>query len=386
MNNSPIVIIGSGLAGYMLAKEFRKVDPNHPLVIITASDGTFYSKPLLSTSLTAKREIAKIAIADAATMAKQLNADIQVATTITHIDPQEKRIDSLSGSFEYKKLILATGSTVIQPSLLGNAVKDILSVNDLEDYARFCEVITGQKKIAILGSGLVGCEFANDLLNAGYKVHVIDPASYPLQRLLPEKIGRLLENMLGKVGLQWHFGKLVSEMSHLNKGYRLVLSHQEILEVDAVMSAIGLRPNIELAITSGIKTNYGILVDRYLQTNLPDIYALGDCAEVSGLVLFFVAPLLQCAKALAQVLLGNQTEVVYPVMPIVLKTSLCPVVIVAPPRNINGEWQVEGEGKDLRALYKNQADNIYGFALTGKMVIEKNKWIEKVQQEPFLSG
>ena len=369
--NRHIVIVGTGLAGYILAKEFRKYDSHSLLSLITSNDGAFYSKPLLSTSLTAKRAIRQIPSADAAMMEKQLNADIHVATAVTRINSNEKKIESLTGTFNYDKLVLATGSNVISPPLLGNAVSDILSVNDLEDYARFREIIAIKKTIAILGAGLVGCEFANDLINTGHEVHVIDPSFYPLQRLLPEKLGRLLEETLARHGLNWHLGKLVSDINKINDHYELILSHQERLRVETVMSAIGLRPNIDLALVSGIKTNYGILVDRYLQTSTKDIYALGDCAEVSGHVLFFVAPLLHCANALAKTLAGDPTEVVYPVMPVVLKTSSCPIVIASPPRNIQGEWEVEGEGHDLKALYYDSKKRLCGFALTGQKVAGK---------------
>lgn len=378
MNNPPLAIIGSGLAGYMLAREFRKLNTTQPLTIITANDGTFYSKPLLSTSLTAKRDISKLATANVVSMAKQLNAEIHIATTATRIDTCNKRVETLNEQIPYEKLIIATGSTVIRPPLLGNAVDDIFSVNDLEDYARFCDFIANKKRIAILGAGLVGCEFANDLINNGHDVHVIDPAYYPLQRILPEPLGRVLEKALASNGLNWHFGKLVSEINRHGSCYQLVLSHQDILEVDVVMSAIGLRPNIELASASGIKTNYGILVDSYLQTSDAHVYALGDCAEVSGLVLFFVAPLMECAKALAQNLAGNPVKVVYPIMPVVLKTPSCPIVIASPPRNSTGNWTIEGEGNDLRALYYDSTSNLVGFALTGKKVAEKNLLIKEM--------
>jgi rubredoxin-NAD+ reductase len=378
MSQRPITIIGSGLAGYMLAKEFRKLDANHPLTIITANDGTFYSKPLLSTSLTSKRDVAKISTAHVATMAKELNAEIQIATVANYINTKDKTVETLSGIFPYEKLVLAVGSSVIKPPLLGDAVNEIISVNDLEDYARFLEIISDKKKIAILGAGLVGSEFANDLINTGHEVHVVDPAYYPLQRLLPEPLGRVLQRALSDSGLNWHFGNLVSEVNKKDDRYLLTLSQQYTLEVDVVMSAIGLRPNIDLAARSDIKANYGILVDRYLQTSQPDIYALGDCAEVSGLVLFFVAPLLNCAKALASVLAGHPRQVIYPVMPVVLKTSSCPIVIASPPRNLLGEWKIEGEGNDLRALCYNQEDQLIGFALTGKKVVEKNKLVTEM--------
>lgn len=374
----PIVIIGTGLAGYMLAREIRKLDQTVPLVIITSSDGSFYSKPLLSTSLTAKRHVTQIPTADVATMARQLNADIHVATQVLKINHEQKKLETINTTISYGKLVMATGATVISPPLLGDAVDEILSVNDLEDYARFCEIIANKKRIAILGAGLVGCEFANDLSNTGHEVHVIDPAYYPLQRLLPERFGRLLEQALKDNGLNWHFGKLVSEINKIDDGYQLTLSHQDILKVDVVMSAIGLRPNIELASNSGIKTNYGILVDHYLQTNVPDVYSMGDCAEVNGHVLFFIAPLLHCSAALAKTLVGEKTAVVYPVMPVVIKTPSCPIVIAAPPRNVLGEWRIEGEGRDLKALYYDDHHQLCGFALTGKKVIEKNTLVKEV--------
>lgn len=373
-----IVIIGTGLAGYMLAQELRKLDSNIHLTLITANDGAFYSKPLLSTSLTANREIHQIATSDAAVMANKLNADIRVATLVTRIDTSQKKIETNSGIFDYTKLVLAVGSKVIPVPLLGDAANEILSVNDLEDYARFRECIVEKKSIGILGAGLVGCEFANDLVNADFEVHVIDPSLYPLQRLLPEKVGRLFEKILKENGLYWHLGQLVSEINKINRGYELVLSHQQKLKVDVVMSAIGLQPNVHLAQISGVRTNYGISVDSFLQTNVQDIYALGDCAEVNGQVLCFIAPLSHCARALAKTLLGDLTHVVYPVMPVVLKTPSCPIVIVSPHRDSIGNWHVEGEGTDLKALYYDTEMKLSGFVLTGKRTRERADLIMQV--------
>jgi rubredoxin-NAD+ reductase len=279
---------------------------------------------------------------------------------------------------KYSKLVLATGSEVIKPLVLGNAAHRICSVNDLEDYARFRELITDQKKIAVLGAGLVGCEFANDLANTGYEVHVIDPALYPLQRLVPKEIGQVLQVSLQEKNVHWHLGELVNEMNYDDPRYHLLLSNGQQFQVDAVLSAIGLRPNIQLAKEAMLDTNFGILVNRYLQTSAPDIYALGDCAEVHGLVLFFVMPLIQCAKSLAQTLTGKLTEVIYPAMPISIKTSLCPIVVLPPPKNSVGQWQITGEGKDFKALFYDEKKHLCGFALTGKKVIEKMKLVNEV--------
>jgi rubredoxin-NAD+ reductase len=378
MNHNPVVIIGSGLAGYMLAKEFRRLDKESPLQIITATDGAFYSKPLLSTALSMKRDVTGLTTATAEAMSKQLNVVIRTRTRVTRIDVENQYIQFPDEILPYSKLILATGSEVIKPSLLGDAVNEILSVNDLEDYARFREMFASKKHVAILGAGLVGCEFANDLANVGHRVDIIDPSYYPLQRLLPKPLGRILQHAFAENNVVWHLGSLASQVDKKNDQYELVLSQQQILKVDVVMSAIGLRPHIELAQKAGIKVNYGILVDRYLQTSARNIYALGDCAEVNGLVLFFVAPLLNCAQALAKTLTGSSTQVVYPAMPVVLKTPLCPIVVAPPPPNVVGDWQVSGTNNDLKALYYDRQQNLCGFSLTGKMVSEKTKLVQEL--------
>ena len=148
----PIIIIGSGLAGYTLAKEFRKLDISTPLTIITASDGRFYSKPLLSTALTKQHHPESLAIAPVATMMKQLNAEIFTKTRVTTIDAQQKKIQIGVRSLSYKKLILACGADPIKAPLSGDAVNEVLSVNDLEDYAIFRDSLAGKKHLVIPNS------------------------------------------------------------------------------------------------------------------------------------------------------------------------------------------------------------------------------------------
>lgn len=376
----PIIIIGSGLAGYTLAREFRKLDHATPLIIITADSGKFYSKPLLSTALSSKRDVDVLASAEPSDMAAQLNAEVFTHTHVIKIDAAHRLLfTSPDRTFAYSRLIFATGSEVIKPATVGNAVSDILAVNDLEDYAHFRKLIAHKKHIAILGAGLVGCEFANDLVQVGYQVDLIDPGLAPIQRFLPREIALLLKQALRENGVQWHLGELVLAANKIGQQVELLLSNDQRLYADVVLSAIGLKPRIVLAEQAGLQTNFGIKVNNYLQTSDPHIFALGDCAEVSGLVMFFVAPLLMCAKALANTLAGNPTKVSYPAMPITLKTTLFPIVVCPPPRDIHGGWEIEGDGNDVKALFiETDTQQLFGFALTGKKVIEKNQLCKQV--------
>ena len=379
--NHPIIIIGTGLAGYQLAREFRKLDSQSPLMLMTSDDGRFYSKPQLSTALTLGKTSETLANSTAEMMASQLKATILTHSQVTAINPSAKTITTGSEKISYQKLILACGANVIKAPLEGDAVNDVLSINHIYHYAAFETLIKNKKRIAILGAGLIGCEFANDISNAGYEVHVIAPAKTPLDLLLPEKVGKILQTALEKNGVHFHLGCVATHVNKTDDGFRLQLNNGNPLNVEFVLSAIGLRPHIELAKSCGIKTDRGITVNRFLETSAEDIYALGDCAEVEGHVLPFISPLLNCARALAKTLSGERTMVDYPAMPVVVKTPVHPIIVCPPPRNISGEWEVEVNDDNARALFYDVNRQLYGFVLTNNAVKER---IELVKQIPGL--
>lgn len=371
LSKHPIVIIGTGLAGYQLAREFRKHDQTSDLLLITADDGRFYPKPQLSTALTSKKTAEKLATGTAESMATQLNATIRPRVNVTAIDTHAKTIHLGTEKITYKKLVLACGAQVIKPTLEGDGATDVLSINHLEDYTVFEQSLTNKKRIAILGAGLIGCEFANDLSNTDYHVDIVDLAAAPLSALVPKEIGELLQRALEKNGVHFHFDCLAEHIKKQGAQYQLKLSNQETIITDLIISAIGLRPNIQLAKQAGIATDRGILVNRYLQTNHDDVYALGDCAEVEGHVLPYITPILNAARALGKTLAGEQTAVEYPAMPVIVKTPAHPIAVCPPPRGMVGRWQIETNNQDTKALFYNQENQLYGFVLTNDAVKER---------------
>jgi rubredoxin---NAD+ reductase len=366
-----IIIIGTGLAGYQLAREFRKLDQHSPLTLITANDGRFYPKPQLSNALTNKKSAETLATATAENMAAQLNATILTHTHVTRINPETKTLYLNHASIGYEKLVLACGAETIKPNILGNATHEIQSINHLEDYIEFEKNLKNKKHIAILGAGLIGCEFANDLINAGYLVHVIDPAKAPLSQLIPPEIGKLLQEALEKNGVNFHIGCIAEQMNKKNNSYELTLSNHQTISAELVISAIGLKPNIALAQSTSLQTGRGIRVDRFLATNLQDIYALGDCAEVEGHVLPYIAPILNGARSLAKSLTGERQAVEYPAMPVVVKTPAHPIAVCPPPRGMKGEWKIEKDNTNTKAMFYNEKNELYGFVLTNDFVKER---------------
>lgn len=368
---APIIIIGTGLAGYQFAREFRKLDNKTDLTIITADEGHFYSKPQLSTGLTKGKTSDTLITATTSQMGAELNATIITNSEISSINTQQKVVYTQEKSYPYSKLILCIGADVIKPALHGNAAQDILSINHLNHYATFRKLVNDQKVIAILGAGLIGCEFANDLSNAGYEVHVIAPSNAPLDLLIPEKMGIPLQKALEKNGVHFHFQCVATHINKIGKSYALTLSNGRELNVDFVLSAIGLKPHTTLAHSAGIKINRGIVVNRFLETSEKDIYALGDCAEVEGLVLPFIKPILNCAGVLAKTITGEKTAVAYPAMSISVKTPAYPIVISPPPKNSLGQWKIETHHNSTRALFYNSQQLLCGFILTNELVTER---------------
>ncbi len=360
----PIIIIGAGLAGYQVARELRKQNRTLPLTMVTADAGLYYSKPQLSTALTSGKTADSLATATAETMAAQLNAEIRTHTTVHSIHTHEKCIRVDNDTLPYSQLILACGADVMKPPLKGDGIENVLSINHLYHYTEFRGLIQNKKSIAILGAGLIGCEFANDLSNANYQVHVIAPVKTPLDGLLPSSIGHLLQLALEKNGVHFHLPATLDYLQKTTSGYSLTLSNGEQLPADLVLSAIGLKPHVRLAEQAGILINHGILVNRYLETSANDVYALGDCAEVEGHVLPYLTPLLNCSRALAKSLCGIKTAVDYPAMPIVIKTPAHPIAVCPPPRQSDGAWQIETTEKGLRALFYNANRQLLGFVLT----------------------
>ncbi|MDP2639095.1 MAG: FAD-dependent oxidoreductase [Betaproteobacteria bacterium] len=365
-----VVIIGSGLAGYALARELRKLDVVTPLVILSRDEASFCSKPMLSNALASGKSAAQIASASAEQMAAQLGARIMAGTEVEAIDTARCTLHAGEVAIRYSKLVLALGADPIALPLAGDAANEVMRVNDLAAYARFRAAIEGKQRVVLLGAGLIGCEFANDLAAAGYRVRVIDPAPRPLGRLLPEAAAERVQLGLAAMGVVWHLGTTARSVSRAVSGLRVDLADGTALEADAVLSAIGLRPRTQLAQHAGLKIHRGIVTDRRLQTSAADAYALGDCAEVDGQTLPYVLPIMQAARALAKTLTGTATPVVYPAMPVVVKTPAMPVVVCPPPA-LPGSWKLQQDASGIEARFEDESGKLLGFALVGAATARK---------------
>ncbi|EPC00765.1 hypothetical protein L861_13315 [Litchfieldella anticariensis FP35 = DSM 16096] len=383
--SAPLTILGTGMAGLGLVRQLRAHDPERAITLITADSGDDYSKPLLSTGFAKRLPPERLAQRSALDVADQLGVVVRTHTRVTAIDTQSRTLRLGPEALPYGELVVAIGAEPQPPMAIPlHLAARVFTINDLDDYRAFYSTLTSlgrPARVAIVGAGLVGCEFANDLAGGGHQVSMIAPETAPLVRLLPEPLGKALGEAMQDGGIELLLGRTLATLEDAGADVGLTLSDGHALEADLVLVATGLKPRIQLAAEAGIDVSEaGIHTDRYLRTSAPDVYALGDVACVDGVNAMYVQPLQASAKALAATLAGTLTRVSYGPWPVLVKTPLCPVVAL-PPTRPPAHWRIEGKGPDLTALAEDEDGRLIGFALTGACVRRK---VELARAAPAL--
>ena len=373
---SPIIIIGAGMAGYTAAREIRKIDKTVPLTIITADDGGFYSKPMLSNAFAQNKLPAQLVTQSAVQLAAQLDATILTATRVERIDVEGRKLLTSAGELAYDKLVFAVGAHPIRLPLEGDAADRVMSVNHIEDYVRFRQQLDATEagrraRVTILGAGLIGCEFADDLAGGGHAVTLIDPNKLPLAMLAAPALSEGLLAALTARGIDLRLGTTASRIERSNGGLGISLANGETVETDIVLSAVGLRPSTTLAAATGLAVNRGIVVDAYGRSSAPDIYALGDCAEYTSAdgatrIMPYIAPLMNAARAIAHTLTGTPTAIDLKPSAVIVKTPCYPLALVPPVASslAEGSWHAEQDDKRTVCRFYDANGLLAGFGIS----------------------
>ncbi len=355
----PLVIIGSGHAGYTLARAFRQHDTSTPVVLLTEDGGEHYPKPQLSHGFGHQASAAQLVQNSATGMAAELKIMVRPQTRVSAIDFASQTVTAGAARIPYSDLVLAVGAEPFIPPVGGDAAQDILTLNNLEQYRRYFDRLNQSQHVLVIGGGLIGTEIAHDI--ARHKqVTLVDIGSRLLERLVPEVVSQQLHRAMGPVSLR--FGTGVARIDRAGPGYRVTLNDGDTLMVDAVVCAAGLKPRLELA--AGLETRRGILVDAYLRSSQAHVHALGDCAEIEGQILPFLQPITLSANALASTLAGIPTPVRFGPLPVAVKTPRYPIQLAGITQGHDLDWQLN-EGEDGLTALAHRDSQLVGYVTTG---------------------
>ncbi|MGU3416193.1 NADH:flavorubredoxin reductase NorW [Enterobacteriaceae bacterium C34A] len=360
--NHGIVIIGSGFAARQLVKNIRKQNAQVPLTLIAADSIDEYNKPDLSHVISRGQQAKDLTLQTAGGFAEQYNLRLFPHTRVTNIDAKSKQVHCDGHSICYDKLVLATGASPFVPPVPGKEL--MITLNSQQEYGAAQAALHDAKRVLIVGAGLIGTELAMDCNRAGKAVSVVDNSASILSALMPPEVSSRLQHRLTEMGVHLLLKSQLQGLEKTQSGVRVQLDRNRSIEVDAVIAAAGLRPEIALARSAGIMVNRGIVVDGTLQTSDSAIYALGDCAEINGSVLPFLQPILLSALTLAKNLLGESGSLKLPPMLVKVKTPDLPLHLAGDTRRSDLRWRIETTAEGMIAQGVDDDDRLRAFVVS----------------------
>jgi len=279
-----IVIVGNGAAGYYAAEAIRKRNKKCTLEIISSENCLTYFRPELSDYLTENIEDSKFFVS-AKNWYEENNIILKLASKVDKINPSNKELLLSDGSkVNYDKLILSTGSYNFKPDLPGIQKNGVFTLKDVNDANNIRDYMKTSKNAVVIGGGLLGLEAASSLKKSGLNVTVVEFYDRLLPKQLNKSGAKLLEKSISEYGIDLILNDSCTEILGDNSVTSIKLKSGKVINADIVVFSIGIRPNKKLAEECGIKTNKGILVNENMETNIKDIYAAGDAAELNGII------------------------------------------------------------------------------------------------------
>jgi 3-phenylpropionate/trans-cinnamate dioxygenase ferredoxin reductase subunit len=280
------LIVGGGMTAAAAVKGIRQADERGSIGLVSREEDPPYQRPPLSKGLWKGKPLEKIWFD-----LEQYGVQMHLGADVTGLDPQAKRLTAGQGdSYTYGKLLLATGG---KPRRLPFGNDDILYFRTLADYRRL-HAMTGseasprdrnvslrekKQRFAVIGGGFIGAEIAAALCMAGQEVVMTFPEPGISALAFPPDLSEYINEYYRQKGIEIRPGELSVGLEKEGAGFALLTKGGVRIQADAVVAGIGLQPNVELAQAAGLEVDNGILVDKYLRSGTPDIYAAGDVAN-----------------------------------------------------------------------------------------------------------
>ena len=275
------VIIGGGAAGVAAAQTLRRLDNASQITIISGEDRVGYYRPLIPHLISDKFHEDRFN--RAAGLLADLNAEIISPAKAQSVDTRKKIVKLPQKDIPYDRLLMATGSQAIVPTIKGLEAEEVFTFRSYTDGIKLAQAAKAGMQAVIIGGGRVGAKAALALCEAGLKVTVVEMLGHVLPQQFDATAAAIIAPALQAKGIQLQTDRQVKEVTLQGKKRKVILDNGQELPCDLVVAAVGVRPNLELAQQMGAKVNKGVIVDSNLQTSIPGVFAAGDTVQLTDL-------------------------------------------------------------------------------------------------------
>lgn len=302
------LIIGNGISGYYAADAIRKRNEAAEIHMVSSEKLLTYYKPQLSDYLSTDIADRRFFVSPEEWYDKN-NIKVTLGVRVENIDKDKKTVVLDDGSeLSYDKLILSTGASNFLPPIDGFEKNGVYTIRNIEDAKKVKGDMKTAKNAVVVGGGLLGLETAWEMKNAGINVTVVELAPHLLSLQLDKEASIIFEKTVSESGITVITSESAEEILGEGCVTGLKLKSGKIISADLIVFSVGIRPNKNLAEKAGIKVNRGIIVNEKMETNIPDIYACGDNAELNGKVYGTWPAASEMGKVAGANAAGDETE------------------------------------------------------------------------------
>jgi len=301
-----ILIAGAGAAALEFVRAFRKKNTTDEIIILSKEADAFYNRILLPDFISGSLSWTKLQKTNKEELVR-LNVQVIAGVGLKKIDKDKKVVYGTKGrQYAYDKLILATGSRANSPNTQWASYPRVYTIRDIKDAELFNHGLKTEDRILVVGGGLLGLEMAGALLELGINTSLVNRNPRLMDRQLDDESGTMLKEILQEKGLSMLFNDEISQVIPVEgqHSYEVTFKSGNRLRYNAIVLAVGTRPNIEYA-TDVLQLRRGIIVNEYLQTSDPNIFAIGEIAEFKGKLYGITSAAEEQARVLAAYLHGN---------------------------------------------------------------------------------
>jgi len=393
-----VSVVGNGLAGTIASKTLRELDPTADIDIFSEERYLYYPRPNLIEFLAGNTKQTDLFAFSEEWYTNQ-NISIHLGKSIIKIHPDSKEIELGGGKKEpYDVLLLANGASSWVPPILGAEKKGVFTLRSLDDTLGIIEWIENHPNVVIIGGGLLGLEIARAVRSRGAMVQVVEFFPRLLPRQLDGEGASVLQSQIEDMGIKVRLGVVSEEVLGDEKVQGLKFKNGKGLEAETAIVAAGVRPNISLAVEAGLETDKGIIVDDYLQTSHPDVFAAGDNVQHRDRIYGIIPASFNQARTAALNITNREKKYSGTIPSNTLKVvglDLTAIGLVTPEEGTCEEFRkvikeegiykkiVIQKGKLIGAIWMGTKENVNEINRIILQQIDVEKWKRSILEEDF---